>query len=302
MPLKGKNELERFVDKYGYNIIWAALGKHLRNYTGEFEVNLCYDFTLADMHLLFTRSLYVQGCHFEFDAIFDVYIGYTDECGDKHNSSRWFSIHCATEVDGELKFFAVSDIAIYEKNSKRGNATQNFVPIISKRQMDTETKKFLRDYFPQALNEPTKVPIYEIACNMGLNLELAYMLSEDFSFFGQITFSDTTTQVLDTETGDLFDLDTTRGTVLIDPEVFWERSPGSENFTIAHEVVHWEKHRLFADIKRLLYKDKYVAHRCPKWRNILTDSNNEWGDEEWLEWQANGIVNCPPCQDKLFKI
>jgi len=31
MPLKGKNELERFVDKFGYNKIWAALDELLSN-------------------------------------------------------------------------------------------------------------------------------------------------------------------------------------------------------------------------------------------------------------------------------
>jgi len=125
---------------------------------------------------------------------------------------------------------------------------------------------------------------------MGLNVEFGYMLSEDFSFFAQISFSDTKIRVLDVEYGQAHDLDVTRGTILIDPDIYWERSAGSGNFTIAHEVVHWEKHRLFADIKRLLYNNNYMAHRCPKPSRIYWDSDETWSDGEWLEWHANGIA------------
>ena len=31
MPSQGKNELERFVDKYGYNQVWAAITSRLDN-------------------------------------------------------------------------------------------------------------------------------------------------------------------------------------------------------------------------------------------------------------------------------
>jgi len=122
-----------------------------------------------------------------------------------------------------------------------------------------------------------------------LELEFGYILSEDFSYLGQISFSETQTRVYDFESGKSRELDVKRGTILIDPEVFWERSAGCENFTVAHEVVHWEKHKLFADIKRILYRNSYKAHRCPKPARILWDSDSTWSDEEWLEWHANGI-------------
>lgn len=148
--------------------------------------------------------------------------------------------------------------------------------------MDEHAAAFLRKHCPKALLEPTTVPIRDIAKEIGLDLQFGYMLSEDFSFFGQISFSDTKTKVYNLETWKAQDLDVARGTILIDPEVFWERSLGCENFTIAHEVVHWEKHRLFADIKRLLYRDYYKPHRCPKPKSILWDSDDKWDDNEWL--------------------
>jgi hypothetical protein len=289
MPLTGKNELERFVDKYGYNKIWTAITERILDGSGDFIDPDCSNFKFEDMYLKFTRNLTVDGCHFEFDAIYDVYARYNDEYGEEKYQGCWFTAHCAAEVDDRLKAFEVTGVDKYAPSRKKGNTTHNFVPVISKKQMDAEAACFLRQYCPEALRKPTRVPMQDIVRGMGLTVEFGYMLSQDFRFFGQISFSDTTIRVFDPEYGMAEELDVTRGTILIDPEIYWERSEGCENFTTAHEVIHWEKHRLFADIKRLLYHNHYMAHRCPKPTRIFWDSDDTWSDEEWLEWQANGI-------------
>jgi hypothetical protein len=288
MALKGKNELERFTDKCGYNAIWAAVKEKIEDDISSLDID-GYNFTLDDMDVKFARNLQVSGCRFTYDAVMEAYIIYTDLYGDERHRSQWFTVSCAAEVDDTLKSFEVTGVEIYSKKPGKNNATENFVPLISKAQMDEEARRFLKQHCPRALGEPTKVPIREIAAELGLTLEFGYMLSEDFSFFGQISFSDTKTRVFNLETGASQELDVARGTILIDPEVFWERSRGCENFTIAHEIVHWEKHRLFADIKRLLYRSEYTAHRCPKPGRILWDSDDKWTDNEWLEWHANAI-------------
>jgi hypothetical protein len=248
------------------------------------------DIALYEIYVKYTRNLQVKGCRFTYDAVIEAYITYNDLYREPQSYAQWFMISCAAEVDDTLKSFEVSNVKIYEKSpSVKGNATENFVPIISKPQMDEEARAFLRKYCPKALLEPTKVPIREIAAEMGLELKFGYMLSEDFSYFGQISFSDMKTRVYNLESGKSHELDVKRGTILIDPEVFWERNLGCEDFTITHEVVHWEKHRLFADIKRLLQRNYYKAHRCPKPAYIHWDSDTTWSDEEWLEWHANGI-------------
>jgi Zn-dependent peptidase ImmA (M78 family)/transcriptional regulator with XRE-family HTH domain len=289
MALNGKNELERFTDKCGYNHIWSALEEWISDYVGELDID-GNDIVLDNIEVKFTRNLQVDGCRFAYDAVVEAYIAYSDFYRESSSKSQWFTVGCTAEVDDTLKAFEVTDVEVYSsKPAKKSNATDNFVPIISKAQMDEEARTFLRRYCPKALVEPTKVPIREIASEIGLTLEFGYILSEDFSYFGQISFSDTKTRVYNLETGGSQELDVKRGTILIDPEVFWERSLGCENFTIAHEVVHWEKHRLFADIKRLLYRNNYTAHRCPKPGRILWDSDDKWTDNEWLEWHANAI-------------
>ena len=235
---EGRNELERFVDKFCYDTIWTAITGRLLDGSDDFIEAGCSNFKPEDMFLKFTRNLTVKGCRFEFDAVFEVWANFDDEYGEERNQSQWFTAHCAAEVDDTLKSFEVTGVDVYTKTRKHGNATQNFVPVISKRQMDAEATLFLRQNYPEALKKATRVPMYEVARALGLNVELGYMLSEDFSYFGQISFSDTVVRVFDMEYGMSHDLAVSRGTILIDPGVYWERSAGSENFTIAHEVVH----------------------------------------------------------------
>lgn len=291
MSVNGKNELERFTDKFGYNEISTALSEWIGRRANELDIDGT-EITLDDIDVKFTCNLLTDGGRFSYVAVIVAEIAYTDLYRDSRSISQWFIMNCAAEVDDTFRSFEVSGIEIYSrKPPRKNNATENFVPIISKPQMDDEARKFLRSYFPRALVEPAKVPVREIVAEMGLKLEFGYILSEDFSYLGQIAFSDTKTRVFDLKTGASHSLDVTRGMILVDPEVFWERSLGCENFTVVHEIMHWEKHKLFIDIKRLLYTDRenYKRHCCPKPSSILWDSDDTWSDNEWLEWHANGI-------------
>ena len=68
MPPRGKNELERFVDKYGYNIIWSAITARLLDGSGDYIDDGVTNLKPDDMFLKFTRNLTVDGCCFEFDG------------------------------------------------------------------------------------------------------------------------------------------------------------------------------------------------------------------------------------------
>ena len=83
MPLKFRNELERFTDKYGYNKIWTAITERLLDDSGDFIDSGVTNLKPQDMLLKFTRNLTVDGCRFEFDAIYDVYARFIDEYGEE---------------------------------------------------------------------------------------------------------------------------------------------------------------------------------------------------------------------------
>ena len=59
--------------------------------------------------------------------------------------------------------------------------------------------------------------------------------------------------------------------------------------TVSHECFHWVKHRNYHIMHGVIDGRTAVAFRCP------SDAKNEtfkgkWTDEDWMEWQANGIA------------
>lgn len=85
------------------------------------------------------------------------------------------------------------------------------------------------------------------------------------------------------------DIKVKRGTMFVDPDTFFLRNIGCVNNTIAHECFHWYKHRNYHILRNIIDGTRSVACRCP------SDDNEErytksWTDEDWMEWQANGIA------------
>lgn len=163
------------------------------------------------------------------------------------------------------------------------------VPIIKKTEFDKVASEFLSDYYPQALKTPMPVPIMEIARKkMGLKICTKYRLSEDFSILGQMCFNSGYVDVYIKETDEFIQLAVRRGTMFIDPDVIQLRNEGCFNNTVAHECVHWYKHRnyhLLAQVNELKTKVKWSSNH-----KIDENGHEKWTDEDWMEWQANGIA------------
>ncbi len=166
----------------------------------------------------------------------------------------------------------------------------SLVPGISKAQFDDVAVEFLKEYYPEALETPQAVPILEIAKKkMGLKVYTQYRLSEDFSIFGQMCFTSGLATIYDKEEDEYRDVKVRRGTMFIDPDTYMKRNYGCFNNTVSHECVHWYKHRNYHLYQSAVGNTKSIAFRCP-----VAESNEEfrreWDDEDWMEWQANGIA------------
>lgn len=171
---------------------------------------------------------------------------------------------------------------IVERNS--------LVPHISKDQFDDVATEFLTEYCPEALTHPMAVPIVTIARKkMGLRIVAEYRLSEDFSIYGQICFNSGLVPVYFKDEDEFRDIKVRRGTILIDPDTLKERNIGCLNNTVAHECVHWYKHRKYHMYNLGAGYTKGIAFRYP-----IIERNEafqeQWTDEDWMEWQANGIA------------
>lgn len=167
--------------------------------------------------------------------------------------------------------------------------TDKLVPILRKDEFDDVAMQLLKKHCPQCLQTPMSVPIEEIA-RQSMGLQLRWVnLSEDLSILGQIIFSSGLVELYNKDEDEYVWEMVEKGTVLIDPDVAVIRNIGSERNTIAHECVHWSIHRAYHTVQILAGGQKSVAFRCPV-EPPIERNNAKWADEDWMEWQANGIA------------
>lgn len=296
------NELDEFIYERCYQYIWDAVF----NYTGTHPMafsgctsRLMYpaSATLRSMMLQFSSNISADEDELKFDATFSCSIELQgDDYSDYAVSDieTWITVSCSAIIEDAIQSFNVRNIHIYKRGEipkKTGpKATRNIVPVIFPNDLDAEAERFLSKYCPEALLEPIELPIEKIAREkLGLEVLKGHRLTHDFSIFGQICFSDS-----DVEVYDLFDIsketvNAKRGTIFVDAYTFWERNLGCVNNTIAHEVFHWYRHRLYAAIKQILHGEKMMPHRCPA-DMAYPDDEDAWSDEHRMEWQANRIA------------
>ena len=168
--------------------------------------------------------------------------------------------------------------------------SNSLVPVILKSQFDAVATEFLMEFYPEALERPMAVPILYIAKKkLGLKVCTKYSLSEDLSILGQMCFTSGVVDLYVKETDEFIEKTVRRGTMFIDADVITERNEGCYNNTIAHECVHWYKHRNYHLLKQITEDRSSKKKRCPA-TGLDEFPKDRWTDEDWMEWQANGIA------------
>ena len=89
------------------------------------------------------------------------------------------------------------------------------------------------------------------------------------------------------DTDEYIQLTVRRGTMFIDPDITELRNEGCFNNTVAHECVHCYKHRNYHLLAHVNDIKRSKTQQCP---SAEPDEriNDEWTDEDWIEWQVNG--------------
>lgn len=161
----------------------------------------------------------------------------------------------------------------------------NLIPFIPVSEYDMVAGKFLDIYYPEALVKPMPVPIDHIAKN-GLGLDIQYVcLSEELDIYGMTIFADGVVEIYDPEEGLYNSKVFKRKTILIDPEAVKKTNIGCRNNTIAHECVHWYKHRLYFKMQH------YTLPRCAKYCKCSVEQlPNTTEEENIMESQAVAIA------------
>lgn len=161
----------------------------------------------------------------------------------------------------------------------------NLIPYIPSSEYEKVAEEFLQAYYPIGLTKPTAIPIEEIAIK-GLGLDVQYIcLSEEQDIFGMTIFTDGMVEVYDPNDG-VYNIEFYKSkTLLIDPEAVKKTNIGCKNNTLAHECVHWYKHRLY--YKRQAFSLPKYAKYC---KCRISDLPQSVYDENIMENQAIGIA------------
>ena len=296
-----KDEISQFIYEICYPEIWKKVSDYLSIHPSVLDLTYCRvkypdSCVIIDMVPEFARNIRIDEDHLLFDVVVSGTFDLEENNEYRPNSAelmQWLSIPCDAVVTDSLKKLSTGDITPYIPGTKslhtEQSASGNIVPVLFKRDLEKEATAFLEKYCPEALEKPMAVPIEEIAEAMQLHIIQGYRISADFSIFGEIFFADGQEEVSDLFKVSKTSLEVSRGTILIDAYTFWERNLGCVKNTIAHEVYHWYKHRMYAAIKHILHGKEYVACRCPA-DLVYPKKEENWTDEQRMEWQANNMA------------
>lgn len=157
--------------------------------------------------------------------------------------------------------------------------SDSLVPIISKNEMDNYASKFLKEYCPNALINPTRLNINDIVISKNIKVYWAPLSSD---VFGKIYFASDKVRIYD-ENNNVCEREVNPGTILINFDVYKERGVGFIRNTIIHEIVHWYFHRNYFELKHLLNNEATCE--------VYFNNNDKIAkDIEWMEWQARQLA------------
>ena len=209
--------------------------------------------------------------------------------GQSRFIEKWLAVRCEVSIGIELTDFDVVNVGKSEAQEETENDrfSGELVPIISRDDFDREATRFLEKYYPDALVEPLPVPIRQIAGDMSLMIVEDTRLSEELSVFGMVVFEDGN---ISGANKDILIRKAKRGTMYIDPRVYFEKTYGTVNSTIAHECYHWYRHQPYHALMKMIGAKDGVGKviKCAIQTN--RKDTEKWKAMDWLEWQANNVA------------
>ncbi|MBN2795119.1 MAG: ImmA/IrrE family metallo-endopeptidase [Clostridia bacterium] len=276
-----------------FEAIKVYVEENLDKFTGESDQ--VYDpdeAELSDIRVQFVTIHENPNSHLKFEVVVSAEIEVCQRMPHSYSESdgisQWFTVECSGDFNDGLKNFQTHDVEIYyrHKQKKEGKLSEYLVPITYKEMLDDVAEDFLTRHYSEALDEPTPIDVEELAERMGLSIEYIH-LSKSCTVFGQIYFSDSEAKFYDNEAGIYRLMDVERGTIIVDPNVFFMRNVGSVNNTIVHECVHWDRHCLFFELEKI-YNPMSKVITCQVKEGKKTENNGS--PYEWMEWQANHLA------------
>ena len=247
---------------------------------------------LDDIHVKTVNTHLTDGDLIEFVAAVEADIilkGIGRRDYDADSTSQWYSVSFIGHLFNGLNMVTIKGVDDYrvDRFDKETSLSKYMVPYLYAENLEKEAEVFLKKYCPKALKEPMPIPIDDILMNLALEFHFAPLSS---NVFGMTYFREADVDLIDSETGQVIpEQHIEPGTILINPDAFFMRNVGSLNNTIIHECLHWDRHRKFFELQKLLNTD-LRALSCSVTENKNAKRTGLNGALQWMEWQCNALT------------
>lgn len=184
---------------------------------------------------------------------------------------------------------------------------RNGVPILSKKEISAIGENLVRDFQPEAIDNPAPVDI-EFFIEFYLRLKTDYRcLSNNGIYLGMTVFNDTNRVVIYspvTQRAEYFHA--SARTVIIDPLLLEEKQKHRLRFTLGHEGAHDILHSAYFSVdagQMRLFGDSFEPMiQCRMDSTVQRKDYNIWNDHDWMEWQANCLSSSILMPERAVRI
>lgn len=284
-----------YLENQHYNLMFNRLNSYI--YQNRRQLNL-HTSLIPDSSYIKLDDLHVMGVSFK-EAVDDrIYFraAVQTDVIVKGRSRRgyegdvvypWFAISFTGILRCGLTMVTITAVDEYSKErfEKEDALSQYLIPYVYSTDLDVHAEKFLKKYCSKALETPMPLPIKEVLEAMCLTVHLAPLPD---GIFGRTYFNTATVEVYDQDRN-IISKEIEKGTILVDPDVFFMRNIGSVNNTIIHECVHWDKHYKFFELQKLI-NPELTSISCAVVEDYKSDFGGLAEELAWMEWQANAIA------------
>lgn len=235
---------------------------------------------------IINKIVFYVGVHADFLVKGKTIDYYKNKYYDEDTKRLDFTITFTAILQDGLKELKALDVDEYTKKPyKEGTTLSKYlVPYFSIDGMEKRAEEFLKQYCPEVLVKPMRIPIHKVLDLLKLKV-FTSPLPDDI--FGRTYFVDSNEQIFNEE-GNIVTKLVKKGTILINPYASFMEDVGSEMNTIIHECIHWKYHRNFFELQRLLNPDDKFMSCIVVDKYIIDDKLAE--EIKWMEWQANQLA------------
>lgn len=296
---------EDYLTRVYYNEIFSAVKGYLIRNLHRLDIRCSvYDpgyISLENFHIRSVSFHKTSGSAINFNAtveadsvVKDSGYGYEED-----ETDVWCSLYCSAIFSNGLSGFRILRVDDYTKNqyNKEDSLSHYLVPYLYAVDLDKAAEDFLRRNYPEAILQPMRLDMNVLLKNMALQRVFAPLPD---NIFGKTYFAEADIEVCDDNGDNVHNQHVTPGTVVINPNAYFIRNIGSVRNTTVHECVHWDRHRNFFELQKLLNRN-YTSISCE-----VVDSDPEKNPDmskalKWMEWQANALaprILVPTCTAK----